>query len=81
MAVRGDEPQKMQSQAVHTDFKTTQGYIRQAEVLTDGFGEPFTALPLRSVRSIVYNDLSTATESSLFSAESCVPTWTNLEQY
>jgi integrase len=33
MAVRGDDPQKIQARAGHTDFNTTQGYIRK-------FGDP-----------------------------------------
>jgi len=45
MAVRGDEPLRIQSRAGHTSFSTTQGYIREADVLRDGFGLPFPALP------------------------------------
>lgn len=44
-AVRGDDPLRIQQRAGHTDFATTQGYIRTAEELRDGFGEPFPALP------------------------------------
>ncbi len=45
LAVRGDEPLRIQQRAGHTDFNTTQGYIREAEVLRAGFGEPFPVLP------------------------------------
>jgi hypothetical protein len=45
MAVRGDAPQVIQSRAVHTDYTTTLGYIREAETLAAGFGEVFPALP------------------------------------
>ena len=45
MAIRGDDPLKIQQRAGHTDFKTTQGYIRVAELLRDGFGSVFPALP------------------------------------
>lgn len=45
MAVRGDEPLRIQQRAGHTDFNTTQGYIREADVLREGFGEPFPILP------------------------------------
>lgn len=46
MAVRGDDPLKIQQRAGHTEFSTTQGYIRQAEELRAGdFGEPFPPLP------------------------------------
>jgi integrase len=45
MAVRGDDPLKIQQRAGHTDFATTQGYIRLAEAVREGFGEPFPVLP------------------------------------
>jgi hypothetical protein len=45
MAVRGDDPLKIQERAGHTDFETTQGYIRMAEGLREGFGEVFPPLP------------------------------------
>jgi len=45
MAIRGDDPLKIQQRAGHEDFKTTQGYIRTAEAVREGFGLPFPALP------------------------------------
>jgi integrase len=45
MAVRGDDPLRIQQRAGHSDFATTQIYIREAEVFRGGFGEPFPALP------------------------------------
>jgi integrase len=45
LAVRGDDPLKIQARAGHTDFSTTQGYIREADILRDGFGQPFPRLP------------------------------------
>jgi integrase len=45
MAVRGDDPLKIQHRAGHTDFETTQRYIRMAEALREGFGTPFPTLP------------------------------------
>ncbi len=45
MAVRGDDPLKIQHRAGHTDFATTQPYIRMAEALKPGFGHPFPELP------------------------------------
>ncbi len=45
MAVRGDEPLRIQHRAGHTDFKTTQLYIREAEAVRDGFGDVFPELP------------------------------------
>jgi hypothetical protein len=45
MAVRGDDPLKIQHRAGHIDFDTTQRYIREAEALHEGFGVPFPELP------------------------------------
>ena len=45
MAVRGDDPPKIQRRAGHTDLVTTQRYIRTAEDHRAGFGEPFPELP------------------------------------
>jgi integrase len=45
MAVRGDDPLKIQQRAGHEDFETTQEYIRLAEVMRGGFGDVFPALP------------------------------------
>jgi integrase len=45
LAIRGDDPLRIQQRAGHEDFTTTQGYIREAESIRDGFGEVFPALP------------------------------------
>ncbi len=45
MAVRGDDPMKIQARAGHSDFNTTQGYVREADILRAGFGAPFPPLP------------------------------------
>ena len=45
MAVRGDAPQQIMHRAGHTDFATTQLYIREAEQIREGFGEVFPSLP------------------------------------
>ncbi len=45
MAVRGDDALKIQHRAGHTDFETTQRYIRVAEALREGFGDVFPELP------------------------------------
>jgi integrase len=50
-AVRGDDPLKIQSRAGHTDFKTTQRYLREAEALGSSFGTPFPALPDNLLRA------------------------------
>ena len=43
--VRGDNPLEIMMEAGHADFKTTQVYIRTAEAMRRGFGEPFPVLP------------------------------------
>jgi integrase len=45
LAVRGDEPLRIQARAGHSSFSTTQGYVREAEILREGFGEVFPELP------------------------------------
>lgn len=45
LAVRGDEPLRIMQRAGHASFGTTQGYIRTAEAIRQGFGEPFPPLP------------------------------------
>jgi integrase len=45
MAVRGDDPLKIQQRAGHRVFSTTAIYLRTAESIRVGFGEAFPALP------------------------------------
>ncbi len=45
MAVRGDPGEQIKRRTGHTDYATTERYIREAEVLREGFGEVFPALP------------------------------------
>lgn len=45
LAVRGDDPLKIMQRAGHADFGTTQGYIRMAEAVREGFGDVFPPLP------------------------------------
>ena len=45
MAVRGDDPLRIKQRAGHSSFSTTEMYIREAENLVAGFGEPFPVLP------------------------------------
>jgi hypothetical protein len=45
VAVRSDDPPKIQRRAGHQHFETTQRYIRMAEALSEGFGEPFPSAP------------------------------------
>ncbi len=46
-AVRGDDPLRIKQRAGHRSFSTTEGYIREAENLREGFGEPFPPLPVQ----------------------------------
>jgi integrase len=46
MAVRGDDPLRIKQRAGHKSFNTTEGYIREAENLHDGFGDVFPELPV-----------------------------------
>lgn len=45
MALRGDDPLKIQRRLGHADFNTTQIYIREAEALGPDVGTPFPPLP------------------------------------
>jgi integrase len=45
MAVRGDDPLKIMQRCGHRDYATTLRYIREAEAVREGFGEPFPPLP------------------------------------
>jgi integrase len=45
MAVRGDDPLKIKQRCGHTTFQTTEGYIREAEAIREGFGDVFPPLP------------------------------------
>jgi integrase len=45
LAVRGEEPLKIMQRLGHRNFNTTMLYVREAEQLREGFGEPFAALP------------------------------------
>jgi hypothetical protein len=46
MAMRGDDPLKIKHRTVHKSFTTTEGYIREAKQVTDGFGAVFPELPV-----------------------------------
>jgi integrase len=45
MAMRGDGPMLIMQRAGHADFKTTMGYVREAENLGHATGAPFPPLP------------------------------------
>ena len=45
MAVRGTDALKIMQRAGHAGFATTQGYMREAENLREGFGTVFPTLP------------------------------------
>jgi integrase len=48
MATRGDDPLKIMQRAGHTNFGTTQLYVRTAEAMREGCGEVFPPSPPRS---------------------------------
>ncbi len=45
LAIRGENPLTIMQRLGHTEFRTTQIYIREAEAVRDGFGNPFPPLP------------------------------------
>ena len=55
MAIRGDDPLRIQWRAGHTSFAMTEKYIAQARRFEAGFGNPFEPLSslLASVRNAV----------------------------
>jgi integrase len=64
MAVRGDDPLTIMARAGHVEFKTTLGYIREAENLSAGFGDVFPALPESLLSSGLLAGLAGETENS-----------------
>jgi hypothetical protein len=44
-ALAGTEPLRIMQRAGHTNFSTTQGYIREAEAVGNAIGMPFPELP------------------------------------
>ena len=69
-AVRGDDPLKIKQRAGHATFTTTEGYIREAENLRDGFGQPFPPLPPELLESCGLGSGVLATGTDGFSEES-----------
>jgi hypothetical protein len=65
-AVRGDDPLKIKQRAGHASFSTTEGYIREAENLREGFGEVFPPLPLSLVSSTKPNRRRVSASVSAF---------------
>lgn len=57
-AVRGDDPLKIMQRAGHTDFATTQPYVREAEAVRGGFGEEFPSLPAAMLGSDAHDSKS-----------------------
>ena len=45
MAIRGDDALKIMQRCGHTDYSTTQRYVREAEAVREGFGDVFPPLP------------------------------------
>ena len=55
LAIRGDEPLRIMQRAGHTGFQTTQGYVREAENLREGFGDVFPSLSPLVAHRVVHN--------------------------
>jgi hypothetical protein len=71
MAVRGDDPLKIKQRAGHTTFQTTQGYIREAEAVREGFAEVFPTLPACLLSPFGVSDrVSVSAESMPFASGS-----------
>ena len=62
MAVRGDDPLRIKQRAGHRSFSTTEGYIREAENLREGFGTPFPSLPAELLGNSATNRNSATAE-------------------
>ncbi len=71
MAVRGDDPLKIKHRAGHISFSTTEGYIREAEQVRDGFGDVFPKLPASLVPAPPSGPLTTSGAACGSSAGSC----------
>jgi integrase len=44
-AIRGDDTLKIMSRSGHSEYQTMMGYVREGEVMRDGFGDVFAGLP------------------------------------
>jgi integrase len=44
-AIRGDDPLKIMARSGHSEYQTRLVYVREAEVIREGFGEVFPPLP------------------------------------
>ncbi len=79
LAIRGDDPLKIQQRAGHTDFKTTQRYVRTAETVAGEFGKPFPELPpvlleqVPAVDSLHPIDHQWLTMRNYLASPGCVP--------
>jgi integrase len=56
MAIRGDDPLKIQFRGGHTDFKMTQKYISRAKNLPPNIGVPFPEIPESLLPPILPSD-------------------------
>ncbi len=60
-AIDGLDGLKIMQRAGHANFKTTEGYLREAENLRQGFGLPFPALPASLRGETISTDRTRAT--------------------
>jgi hypothetical protein len=61
MAIRGDDPLRIQWRAGHTSFAMTEKYIAQARRYEAGFGIPFAPLP----QALIDRSTNRSTEGAL----------------
>ncbi len=68
LAIRGDDPLKIKQRVGHSAFTTTEGYIREAEAVRDGFGDVFPAPPASLLPSALSTELGSK-RSNIWSKE------------
>jgi integrase len=67
-AVRGDDAVKIMRRAGHEEMETTMQYVREAENLQRGFGEPFPPLAVPTVRDSATNSATLTPAPTAFTA-------------
>jgi integrase len=74
-AARGDDPLRIKQRAGHRSFSTTEGYIREAENLAGGFGEPFPPLPSDLTGGVLVEVLGFGSAATILQPESSDTLW------
>ncbi len=78
-AVRGDDPLRIKQRAGHRSFSTTEGYIREAENLREGFGTVFPLPPpdLQGEGGVLARVLAFGRTPSTAQPKTRGPEWSN----